>query len=248
MSQSLLEKNLLNKIKEAKYNTSLESHIDKERSGDKVDDFHYMIAKDVSKVLSSSEYEVYSKYLDKKELSVEGAFYRKKTDVAIKNKSDDKILGTIEFKWLKSSIQKNINNAFSNMLGEVVNIKKNNIKTMWIFLIRSETPIYDKNFNILNLFDIQMKHFQKYIRAYDIGNDEVFLPNVLSFIIYKDNCNYKNKKSKRDILIEYKDLYNKENLIIEIDKNFNYNKNNLFFNNYENSINKFVEALKKWNY
>lgn len=70
---------------------------------------------------------------DTREYVHTGSFLDKKVDIAILK--DEKLVGAIEVKAIRSSYKKNATNYFYNMLGETLNLKESGVKVCQLIVI-----------------------------------------------------------------------------------------------------------------
>lgn len=239
------DQNLLLTIKDRYKELYSPSHYNNKKSSKKVDKLHYAVHRHLNMELNDSNYEIHSKIIDGKEKNIEGFYFSKKTDIAIFNKKINKIVATVEFKWLLSSVQKNTQNSLANIIGEATNIRKTGIKTYWIFCVRNETPVYKDSGEISKLYRIDKNYLDKFVTLYkNNSNSDENLPNALSLNITNDNVVMKGLKNKRDLEIEYDNLSKDDNLYVSFDEDFNLQINRLYVNNYNNFIKEICEDIK----
>ncbi|AKX34247.1 hypothetical protein SLITO_v1c06130 [Spiroplasma litorale] len=239
-----MKKDFLFELEKTIFKISQPNHINYERSSKKVDILHYAIHRHLSLYLDKEKYKICSKVIDKKEYKVEGLLFDKKADIAILNVVKNKVVATIELKLYLSSVQKNLKNSLSNMIGETANIQLNDIKTFWILNARSVTPVYDESKKVKSFYKINQSFFDKYLDMYNkIKSNKYLMPSRLLINVYDDNLDIQKFSSKREILQEINNFEIKNNFNFRYDNNYIFNDNKLYVNCYDKFIKKICEEI-----
>ncbi|AOX44210.1 hypothetical protein S100390_v1c08740 [Spiroplasma sp. NBRC 100390] len=114
-----------------------------ERSADKVNNIHGVIAKHLQKLMGN-DYVLKTKLTTGKEEQIKGRYINKRVDIVIERKNGKQVAG-IGLKSILSSYIKNRNNYFENMLGETANIRCNNIPYFQIVILPYKSPNFKKD-------------------------------------------------------------------------------------------------------
>jgi len=172
------------------------------QSSGKLKPVHSFIAGYVNDILNDSgdeTYKIYSLGFDSgKEYSVNGRYYPKKEDIVILDENEQPILA-ISFKFVMSNYFQNSNNYFENLIGEIANIKSNNIYFGHILVLRSETPYYDENGKLKRFEELDQEHLEKYLNLmYD--DEYPYSPDILSIFVVENKDRSSFKKADLDKL------------------------------------------------
>lgn len=186
-------------------------------------ELHKEIKEELKKMLGD-QYEVIAQ--DTKEEKVEGLFGSKKCDITIKR--ENKVLGVVAVKVIRSSYKKNANNYFENMIGETINLKLKDIKVMQLIII-PEVTLYRSKGQIKKeiIGDTQLL---KYLKL--DNSNMIYKPDLLHVHLVKidyDN-DYNTKKSELEYIKD-------EELKVFLSKKQNLN----------NSLKIFSEVIKNEN-
>ena len=180
------------------------------RSNKKLKILHGTIANDL-KTLLPKEYKIISlNLLDGKEAKIQGKYYTKVVDIAIKLK--EKIVGIVGVKFVMQNYAQNANNYFENLLGETVNIQLCNIPYFNMLFLQEETPYFQKSGALRKFEKITENRLQKYLALYEKNTSKHFHVPKLFFlgILKKDNINFSKIKQqneyKKHLLNEKKQL------------------------------------------
>jgi len=171
------------------------------RSPNKLKPVHSFIAKHIDEVLNDNEerYKIYSLgFDDGKEYSIDGRYYPKKEDVVVLDENDQPILA-VSFRFVVSNYFQNSNNYFENLIGEIANIKSNNICFGHILVLRSKTPYYNENGKLERIEELDQEHLEKYLNLiYD--EEYPYTPDILSIFIVENKSKNSFKKADLDKL------------------------------------------------
>lgn len=132
------------------------------RSTEKLKPLHLFVAETLSKIWGSNA-EIHFMGDGVKELTVEGKYYPKDIDIAVK--LNEKPVFCLGIKFVTSNYKQNANNYFENMMGETANIQANQIPHAHLIILRYETPYYKKNNSDTpdKIEIISKKDLQKYL-------------------------------------------------------------------------------------
>jgi len=166
------------------------------RSPNKLKPVHSFIARHIDEVLNDEEerYKIYSLGFDEgKEYSIKGRYYPKKEDVVVLDENDQPILA-VSFRFVVSNYFQNANNYFENLIGEIANIKFNNICFGHILVLRSKTPYYNENGKLERTEELDQEHLEKYLNLmYD--DEYPYKPDILSIFIVENKSKRGFKKA-----------------------------------------------------
>ncbi len=172
----------------------------KNRSANKVDIIHGTIAKHLQEFLGD-KYIVKTKFTTGKEEMIIGRYNKKRVDILVENKFNNKQVAGLGFKFILSSFQKNSNNYFENMLGETSNIRSNNIPYFQIMVLLENIPNFINNGNISSYTKMNNNLMKKYnILSSDNATSFFHSPSKLLILIFKDNVEeqYIKIKTKKE--------------------------------------------------
>jgi hypothetical protein len=246
------------------------------RSSKRVDKIHNEIADSVEKLIKERNMRNPNKKLDITVVSkgshnaehvVAGWLGDKKCDVAFLDNRTNKVLGTIEFKWHESSLQKNIANNFANMIGETANIKGKQIKSFWIIVFDKCTPVISTNKTtneryVSGFYDIENGGLDRYIKAYEkINESGPYIPDLISLNTLTTSWNtdvgllkntFKEERETdyyKQIKSEIENQTAKFELKSERYMSNEYEKYGLYINKYEEFLRRIVIEIEKvyWN-
>ena len=203
------------------------------RTNEKLKILHGAIAEDIAARLGSG-FELYSLgYRNGKELTVEGAYYDKNVDIAIKK--DGRVVGAIALKYVMSNYSQNSNNYFENMAGETANIRMAGIPYYHVVILPANLPYYTKAGVITKTEVMTEKRMKKYINlSKDDPTKIMHTPDktLLYLVEFPDTKGVKNKE-------EYKKYFWKNEYALK-PKESNYDfGDGIVYNDY----NKFIEQL-----
>ena len=229
----------LNVLKQS-FITYLSTHA---RSNEKLKVLHGAIAKDIDdkiKEMGKTDYSVFSLGFNRgKEEKIQGRYYEKKIDIAIKN--PDKVIAGIAVKYVMSTYLPNTNNYFENMLGETANIRSAKQKYFQILVIPDKLPSYNKKGEIKQAWEIlDQHHLEKYIKLSQDDKKQFFhTPDKTLLCIVHISEPNREIKTKQD----YINYYLNNDFSIQLsNKQFNFDCG-VIFNDYEKFINKVVFSI-----
>jgi len=153
------------------------------RSNKKLIPIHTWFASRLESVLGN-EYSV-SSLGHGGEAKLEGKYYPKNLDITVRK--ENKIIATIEFKFVTSNYKQNSHNYFENLLGETANIRRVSDGFAHFLVLRAKTPYYDKNKGYLRgdlkkIETINDMDLSKYIKLIQ-DNDFPHRPDILGISI-----------------------------------------------------------------
>lgn len=165
------------KIKEAiATSKKIYSRVRSSRSDSKIIPLQIKIASLLQEKLNHiapDTYEVYAKQFEgRKEMNVVSKinpFYSKNVDIGVYNKIKGVQCGASELRSPESSLQKNENNFFENILGQVSMLKHKTLPYSYILSLNEKTPLiksgeFQKDKKGNNRYDdIKLKHIAKYM-------------------------------------------------------------------------------------
>ena len=132
-----------------------------------------------------------------KERKVKGKYYNKFVDITVC--SNDKEVLCLGFKFPCATYEKNSVNYFEQMTGETVNIQKNNIPYIHIYVLPSIIPLRNNDKEVVSIDKINEDNMKKYIELMnDIGPD---VPEYLLFLLVDLDDDFQN-------LLDYSDPKN----------------------------------------
>jgi len=162
--------------------------------------FHDAVEAEVSRRLVGHKVSVRS---DRNgELTVKGALYPKRVDVAVE--VDGGVVGAISLKFVVTNYKQNANNYFEHLLGETANLRSAQIE-YGSFTILPMRPEYlskaagNKRGAVVKKEQLSRENVLKYINLQNMRTDPAFRPNPLGLLIV-DLDRTSTKSSKLDVL------------------------------------------------
>ena len=130
------------------------------RSNKRILPIHNFIANTVESIFGN-EYEIFCSGKNS-EFKVTGKYYNKNVDITItRNKIPIFCIGV---KFITSNFKQNSNNYFEGMLGETANIQSNDVPYAHVFILRTDTPYFDKDGNVKKIESITNNDMNKYVK------------------------------------------------------------------------------------
>jgi len=191
--------------------------IEKPRSPEKLKVLHHCIAEAIRKI-AGADFEVHS-FKPKQsggELSVQGKYYDKSTDITVVVKDNhDKVVLVISVKFALSNYQQNAVNYFETLMGETANLQRQSIPVIHFICLTHPIPYRANAEKDNKLESIKNEDIAKHRKLVaDIGEKRDHNPRGICFqfftlqikskpvIVNKGRKNERSKKvpSKEDIL------------------------------------------------
>lgn len=227
------------------------NYLNNPRSTEKIKPIHSFIAAALqyklgdSYIVKSDGYNLNFEKNENREQNIEGKYYCKNVDVAVSK--DGVVLGAIGIKFICGNYSQNSNNYFENMIGETVNLRKNNVIYSQLLILPEFVPYYDNKGVCKKLENINTHNLEKYMLLNNEKNESFEKPDNMNIILVDTgNKKYfekvinsgikvdkKDKKFLKSINITYSNLDKNDYLSDDIK---NYLKEN-------SNINEFLESF-----
>lgn len=220
----------------------------------KLKSLHGTIATDIERLLGDNYIAFSMGHGDDKEITIDGATYGKKADIAIQDKRTKKFVAIIEVKYVMQNYKQNAVNYFEGMRGATENIRLSGIPCFQIFIAPDRLPYFtnDKNKGkiIKHWEEFSEKNAEKYIKMSTFNPDKVFgVPD--STLLYITHLTNEIDDQTVTTLEEYLNFYRNNTPKMELSKKeftgFN-PKGSVIHNDYEKFLNKVCEIISSEKY
>ena len=214
------------------------------RSTAKLKTLHGHIASDLMEKLGAG-FSIQSQgYGDDKEGCIDGRYYPKNVDIAIKY--NNKPVAGYAVKFVMRNYSQNSNNYFENMLGETANLRSNAIPYFQIFIIFDKVPYYKKG-GEFSRYDVITEHnLDKYLK---LSNDDPSVyfhtpdKTLVVLLSLKEKSPNHHYLNETDYASYYKSIISDKDLMTYSTKIADSFGNSVILNNYENFIKRTVDLI-----
>ncbi|UUD34845.1 hypothetical protein NPA07_03410 [Mycoplasmopsis caviae] len=219
------------------------------RSTKKLKKLHSFFA-DAIKQRIGSEYIIMSQdNFGGKEYNAEGRYTKKFCDIAILK--NERVISSIEIKFVVENYKQNSVNYFNSMLGETANLRSNKMLCFQVIIIINNLPYFSEGYsskNVQRLEKITSQNLEKYVKLGEDNIDAFYhTPNKTLLIIL--NNEFINEvlvgKSKDEYCYRLLTLCNKQNKFVfdNSHKLLFENSRNIIFNDFELFISKISHKI-----
>ena len=119
-----------------------------------------------------------------KEVVVDGLYYKKKVDISVSYMGH--ILGVVSCKFIQSNYGQNSNNYFEQQMGEISNLRSNDLVYGSIFCLPEPIPYKNRAGDITRVEHIRNDDIRRY---YELERDHnhTHTPNIQAVVVFKTN-------------------------------------------------------------
>ena len=132
-----------------------------------------------------------------KEVVVDGLYYKKKVDISVSYRGH--ILGVVSCKFIQSNYVQNSNNYFEQQMGEISNLRSNDLVYGSIFCLPEPIPYKNRKGDIVKLEHIRNDDIRRY-HELERDHNHPHTPNIQAVVVFKTNSRGVVRICKKDDL------------------------------------------------